>query len=177
MYLITAYFDNKTTDKIQQYINQIAKKTGNTFMLDGNVPPHITLSAFDSDKEGQLTVLLERESRRLQQGMLQWASIGTFFPYVIYLAPVLNEYLHNLSATIYESLLQMDGISIRPYYQPFQWIPHTTVGKKLSSEEMRTAFHVLQHQFGMFSGQVTHIGLAKTNPYENLAVFELREEN
>lgn len=177
MYLISAYFDDETTFKIQQYINQIAKKTGNTFMLDSHVPPHITLAALNWDREEHLTGFLEQESSRLHQGMLQWASIGTFLPYVIYLAPVLNEYLHKLSITFNESLLQIDGISIRPQYQPFQWIPHTTVGKKLSSEEMRTAFCVLQHQFGMFSGQVTHIGLAKTNPYENLAVFELGERN
>lgn len=177
MYLISAYFDKETTDKIQEYINQVAKKTGNTFMLDGRVPPHITLAAFDVDREGQITAFLEQEISQLQQGTLQWASIGTFLPYVIYLAPVLNEYLHHLSVKVNEALLQMDGVSVRPHYQPFQWIPHTTIGKKLSPEEMRTAFYVLQHQFGMFSGQVTHIGLAKTNPYENLAVFDLKQRN
>ena len=132
MYLISAYFDKETTDKIQEYINQVAKKTGNTFMLDGRVPPHITLASFDVYREGQITAFLEQEISQLQQGTLQWASIGTFLPYVIYLAPVLNEYLHRLSVTVNEALLQMDGITVRPHYQPFQWIPHTTIGKKLS---------------------------------------------
>ena len=51
MYLISIYFDPKTNKKIQQYINKVARQTGNTFMLDGNVPPHITISAFETIDE------------------------------------------------------------------------------------------------------------------------------
>lgn len=48
MYLISIYFDDKTNNRIQQAINQVAKKSGNTFMLDAEVPPHITVSAFET---------------------------------------------------------------------------------------------------------------------------------
>lgn len=89
MYLISIYFDEKTTKRIQGYIDNIAKKTGNTFMTNGNVLPHIT------------------------------------------------------------------------------------VGKKLSTEEMKIAFNVMQNQFGAFEGKVTKIGLAKTNPYYDIITYEL----
>ena len=49
-----------------------------------------------------------------------------------------------------------------------QWVPHATIGKKLSKEEMLAAFQVLQEQFGVFSSRVVRIGFAKTNPYEEL---------
>lgn len=173
MYLISAYFDDNTTQRIQQYINQVAKKTGNTFMLDKNVPPHITISAFETRKEQQAIRLLEDATMTLEQGTLQWVSAGIFFPSVIYLAPVLNQDLHTLSVRIQDLLQQIDDISISKYYQPFSWVPHATIGKKLSQEELYQAFAVLQHQFGVFSGQITELGLAKTNPYENLAVFPL----
>ena len=55
----------------------------------------------------------------------------------------------------------------------FGWLPHTTIAKKLSQEEMRTAFMVLQESFGMFFGDVVRIGLAKTNPYEDIVTWEL----
>ena len=97
MYLISIYFDEKTNKKIQQYINQVAEKTGNTFMLDGNVPPHITISAFETRQEEKVIEVLEKVVQNLTPGKLQWASVGQFFPYVIFLAPVLNEYLHELS--------------------------------------------------------------------------------
>ena len=38
---------------------------------------------------------------------------------------------------------------------------------------MIIAFKTLQNNFKMFSGQVTKIGLAKTNPYEEIKVWIL----
>lgn len=174
MYLVSLYFDEKTDARIRQYINAVAKRTGNTYMLEGNVPPHITISAFESKHEIQVIECLDESVKELQNGRIQWASVGAFFPHVIYLSPVLNEYLHQMSVTVYEALQGMDDTLIRKCYQPFAWLPHTTIGKKLSQEEMRTAFTVLQESFGMFSGDVVRIGLAKTNPYEDIVTWELK---
>ena len=174
MYLISIYFDEKTNQKIRQYIRQIAEKSGNKYMLDGNVPPHITISSFETRQEKEAIHCLEKYAEKLSQGTLQWASVGVFLPYVIYLSPVLNEYLHTMSVEIYNSISEIEDIAISPYYRPFQWQPHTTIGKKLSKEEMLTAFHILQNQFGYFEGTVTKIGLAKTNPYEDLVTYDMK---
>lgn len=173
MYLISAYFDNTVTFKLQQYIDRIAAKTGNTFMPDNHVPPHITISSFQTKQENCVIDLLEQRMENRKAGTIQWVSVGTFFPHVIYLTPVLNEYLHTLSLEIYECLTQVEDITIGACYQPFSWLPHTTIGKTLTGEEMQEAFLLLQNTFAPFSGQITKIGLAKTNPYEDLAVFEL----
>lgn len=173
MYLVSIYFDEKTDKIIQNYINQVAKKTGNTFMLDGEVPPHITISAFETKQEEKVMEALEKAVTQMKSGQLQWASVGQFFPYVIYLAPVLNEYLHSLSQNIYDSIKELKDTEISSYYQPFQWLPHTTIGKKLSKEEIKIAFEVMQNNFTMFSGTVTKIGLAKTNPYTDIVSWEL----
>lgn len=52
------------------------------------------------------------------------------------------------------------------------WMPHTTIGKTLEKEQMQAAFQALQESFGIFTGTAVQIGLAKTNPYHNLAFFE-----
>lgn len=174
MYLISIYFDEQTNHKIQEYINQIAKKTGNTCMLDGNVPPHITISAFDTPYEQQAVRALESCVNHLKMGKIHWVSIGAFLPYVIYISPVLNPFLYELSNKIYHSVLEIEGVSISKYYRPLQWMPHTTIGKKLSQEEMRIAFSALQNQFGVLTGCAVKIGLARTNPYEDLVVFDLK---
>lgn len=174
MYLISIYFDEKTNKKIQQYINQVAEKTRNTFMLDGNVPPHITISAFETKREEKVIEVLGNVVENLKPGKLKWASVGQFFPYVIFLAPVLNEYLHEISVQIYDTLLQVGEIMISPYYQPFQWLPHATVAKKLSKEEMQTAFQVMQNSFGTFEGEVVRIGFAKPNPHRDIVTWELK---
>ena len=95
MYLISIYFDEETNKKIQGYVNAVAKSTGNTYMIEGQVPPHITISSIEAKRESedQIVHALEESVQKLIQGKLQWVSVGTFFPYVMYLTPVLNEYL------------------------------------------------------------------------------------
>lgn len=174
MYLVSIYFDEKTNGIIKHHINQVAEHTGNTFMIDAKVPPHITISAFETRGEDAAIEALERAISQLTTGTLIWASVGQFFPYVTYLGPVLNAYLHGLSERIYVCLAKEKEISINQYYQPFQWIPHTTVGKKLSKEEMQMAFAVLQNSFCTFSGEVVEIGLAKPNPHRDIKRWKLK---
>ena len=176
MYLISLYFDEKTDKRIREYIKQVAKRTGNTFMLDGNVPPHITIAAFESQNLEEVIAKLDVAFKNIKAGKLTWASVGTFFPHVIFLAPVLNSALHHLAEVIHDALKNLPDIRLRPNYQPFNWMPHTTIAKKLSSEEMRIAFEVLQSSFGMFEGEAVKIGLAKTNPYEDIKVWKLGGE-
>ncbi len=173
MYLVSIYFDEKTDKRIRQMIKAVAEESGNTYMLDANVPPHITIAGLETRRESEVIERLGQVLVQQVQGTLTWAGVGAFFPNVIYLEPVLNEYLHNLSVMVNESIINIEETKIRRCYQPFQWLPHTTVGKKLSEEEMLKAFIALQRSFGMFEGNVTKIGLAKTNPYENLASWEL----
>ena len=174
MYLISLYFEQNTTNRINQYIKQVAKKSKNTYMLDANIPPHMTISAFETCCLNEVTVCLENSISKLSQGNVQFVGAGVFFPYVLYLQPVLNRYLHSLSVTIYESLFSITDTYIQKYYQPLQWLPHTTIGKKLSRTEMLTAFSVLQDSFGLFEGTVTQIGLSKTKPYTDIMVWNLK---
>ena len=174
MYLISIYFDEKTDKRIRQYMKQIADESGNRYMLDGDVPPHMTISAFETRQEEAVLEALSKKMSLLPKGSLTWASVGQFLPYVIFLAPVLNEYLHGLSEAVYTTLNGLDDVLISKFYRPFQWMPHTTVGKKLNPEELRAGFKVLQKNFSVFSGDVIRIGVAKTNPYQDIITWDLR---
>lgn len=96
--------------------------------------------------------------------------------HVIYMTPVLNAYLHGLSKLVYDKLSVLEGVDISSHYRPFQWLPHTTIAKKLSKEEMLVAFEILQNGFGMFEGEVVRMGLAKPNPHRDIATWELKKE-
>lgn len=174
MYTISIYFDEKTNKIIQQYINLIAKKSGNTYMLDNQVPPHITLSAFDTQNELAVIELVENMAKTWKCGKLQWVSVGAFMPYVVYLAPVLNRYLFELSKEIYEKLNVIGGVSIRRCYQPFQWLPHTTIAKMLSKEEMITVFQIMHNSFGVLEGMAVRVAVTKTDPHMDIAVFDMK---
>lgn len=174
MYLVSIYFDDRTNKRIQQYINKVAECTGNKYMIDGNIPPHITVSAFDTLNEEQAIVALSRVAAKLQKGVLKWASVGQFFPYVLYIEPVLNKYLHEMSQKIFDEIKDMEDILISPHYQPFSWLPHSTIGKKLTKEELQVAFRVMQDSFGTFEGEAVRIGLAKPNPHRDIMSWELK---
>lgn len=173
MYLISIYFDEKTNNTIQKLIDKVAKETGNTFMIDGKVPPHITISAFQSNKEEEVIKALDLKLKEINEGKLQMVSIGVF-PQVIYLSVVLNEYLHNLSLSIYEGVKSVNDVSFSKFYMPLQWLPHITVGKKLTEEETLIAFQVMQKHFSMFNGTITKIGLSKTKPYKEIKSWEIK---
>ncbi len=174
MYTISIYFDEKTNKIIQNHINRVAEQTGNTFMLDGNVPPHITVSLFETKQVAKVMEALEKAVKEIKTGRIQWVGVGMFFPYVIYLTPVLDEYLHSVGQAMHGCLENIEETKISPYYRPFQWLPHATIGKTLSQEQMRKAFEVLQKNFGVFEGTVTAIGLAKTNPHQDIKVWNLK---
>lgn len=172
MYLVSIYFDEKSNRKIQRYIDLVAEKTGNSFMVKESVPPHMTVAAFEARDEEKAIVAVERMAGQLEQGNITWASVGQFLPYVIFIQPVLNSYLHEFSQVAYRELDKED-VKISPLYQPFQWIPHATIGKTLAQEEMKIAFELLQTHFGMFDSKVVRIGLAKTNPHRDIKTFTL----
>ena len=175
MYLISIYFDEKTNNQINNYIRAVAKVTSNTFMLDNNVPPHITIAAFETRNENKAIEVFDEIVKNVQCGEINWVTHGIFGHSVIYIAPVLNEYLHNLSVIVNEGVKQQEEFMWDRKYQPFNWLPHTTIGKTLTKEQQLIAFKTMQNNFGIFNSTVTSIGLAKTNPFENLSMLILEE--
>lgn len=173
MYLISIYFDEKTEYKMQCLMNQIADVTGNTFMIDNKIPPHITLQAFDIRDEERAIQVFEKNVCEFISGSLLFASIGVFKKQVLYLEPVLNEYLHNIYLETYKMLENMQGVKFSPYYKPFSWIPHASLGKHLDENQLKQAFGLLLKEFNMFEGKVTRIGISKTNPHRDILVKKI----
>lgn len=177
MYLVSLYFDEKTNKKIASLMKQTADQSGNTEMIDKEVPPHITLTAFESrERETVLEEVLGRVCSGVVQGGLMWVSVAAFFPHVIYLMPVQNRYLQELSCNICLELETHGGAKIQEYYRPFEWLPHTTVARRLSGEEMRDAFAALQTSFAPFEGKVVRIGLSTGSPKREIRFWDLCKE-
>ena len=104
MYLITVYFDQKTNQILQRYINKIAEKTGNTYMTDNHVPPHMTVAAIEAKSVEVLQPAFNSLRGKIQQGTVSFVSIGQLLPYVMYVTPVLNRYLSDVSLQVYKAV-------------------------------------------------------------------------
>jgi 2'-5' RNA ligase len=176
MYLISAYFDPKTTKQLQRFINTVAEKTGNTYMLENNVPPHLTISSFETREPKKLFSIFY-ELGNIKCGAVNIISVGAFMPYVLYASPVLNGYLQNLSENVYEKISKMEDTAVSKCYRPYQWIPHITLGKKLDREQMLAAFEAMQIHFMPLKGQIVRLGLAKTNPHRDIAEIKLEQQS
>lgn len=162
MYLISLYFDEKTNQIIQSCMKCAADASGNTDMLDHEVPPHITLSVFES--RATETELVEKLDELFLNGKtceIMWVSVAAFFPRVLYLVPVLGRDLHELTLHIYEAIEGWRETHVQEYYRPFNCQPHTTVARKMTQEEMRKAFEGLQRSFVPFRGKAVRVGLSE----------------
>ena len=168
MYLISVYFDEKTNRQLLHMIDLIAKHTGNSFMTENKVPPHMTISAIEARSVEELLPAFESLKGRVTRGSIQIVSVGQLFPYVLYATPVLNEYLMELQKTVFDAYKDLPNTTINKFYQPYSWLPHITLGKKLEQEQMRKAFKIVQEHFTPINGKIEEIGLAKVNPHEDV---------
>lgn len=173
MYLISVYFDDNANKTLQRFINKLSEKTGNHFMTENYVPPHMTVSSIEARGPEVLLPAFKELQGTLKSGEIQFVSVGEIFPYVIYATPVLNEYLSELSEQIFEKFQGIPETTLSRFYKPYSWLPHVTLGKTLKKGEMQAAFGVMQEVFTPFKARVTEIGLAKVNPHEDVMRFKL----
>ena len=154
MYLISAYFDENTTRQLQRFIDAVAQNTGNTYMIDNNVPPHLTISSFETRNPQNLCDDFVKLSE-LESHDINIFSVGEFLPYVIYVTPVLD-------------------VTINRCYKPYSWFPHITLGKKLEKEQMIAAVRAMQTHFTPLKGKIVRLGLAQTNPHRDICTVDLK---
>lgn len=173
MYLISIYFDKQTNKILQWYIDKIAEKTGNYFMIENRVPPHMTIVAIEARNVDILKPAFEILNGKLYSGSMKVVSVGQLFPYVMYATPVLNQELFELSEEVYSTFFDIPETKMSEYYKPFSWLPHITLGKTLDKVQMQKAFQAMQESFVPFTAQYNEIGISKVNPHEDVGRFKL----
>lgn len=171
MYLISLYFDMETDKTLSSIMENVAGITGNTHMIEGHIPPHITVGMVNSPDENRVMSIFEKCVTGLNCGDIQIAGIGLFRKSVVYLQPVLNQYLHEISVTVNEAFEGLHAENSR--YIPFNWIPHISVAKRLTAEQQIETVRYLQGAGYPATVGINRIGLAKTNPYIDIRVCEL----
>ena len=173
-YAVTLEFDQETENKIQEMIDEVARVTGCDYMKQSKIPPHVTVSALVSDNEETLLSEMESIAETMTKDFIWFANIGVFNPYVIYLGPVMNEFLQNTCRTINERLLKYAEVGNRGRYLPNQWVPHAAIVYKLTPEAIIEAFNIVQKKFNAFGATAEKIVLARAEPYEELKSWVLQ---
>ncbi len=173
-YAVTLEFDKESQNKIQLMIDEVAGATGCDYMKRSNIPPHVTVSALVSDNESALLSEMESIAASISKDSVWFVNIGVFNPFVIYLGPVMNEFLQNTCRTVNERLLKYAEVGNRGRYLPNQWIPHAAIAVKLTPDALKEAFAIVQEKFTAFGATAERIVLARAEPYEELKSWELK---
>ena len=156
------------------HIRRTREATGCDYMKKAGIPPHVTVCALVSDREEALLAETARLAEDLRKGPVFFADIGVFNPLVIYLGPVMNEFLLNACKTVNERLLRYAEVGNLGRYLPYQWVPHAAIAVKLTPEALKKAFEIVQENFTAFPATAERLVLARAEPYEPLRVRTLK---
>lgn len=176
MYLISLYFDEKSTILLQKHQSEIEKGTQQYFLSQKKIPVHMTLSTTSEIDESLLIDYINESISQFKTGMIDLVFIGSFSKNTIFLAPVYNEYLHNLSKKINHLISLVSHQKKDNRYQPFHWQPHITLARKLDEKQLLTAFQILNQLFEPFQIKVTRIALSSSQPYHDIHVWNLKDD-
>jgi hypothetical protein len=121
-------------------------------MLDAKIPPHVTIVFFQSSNKQELVDILEENVVEFKSDKIFFSSIEMFLPSVLYLSPILNEYLTSSNMKINEIYSKVASVGDCGRYVPYSWVPHAAVATKMNNDEMRISFQVVQDDFKAFQG-------------------------
>ena len=76
MYLVSLYFDKQTDYILSNLMKQIARKSGNSYMLERQIPPHLTIGMVRQGKETDLLQHLDRCVKYWNRTEIAIVSIG-----------------------------------------------------------------------------------------------------
>ena len=173
-YGIILLFENESEDKIKDLINKIAQNNGNNYMLENNIPPHLSISLFEyNDPIHSIIELLDKNISNIKSQNLYLASIGIFNPNVLFLSPVINNILLESNKNI-NKLLENNGVNkFDNYYLENQWVPHISLGVKLNKNELLNGINLLINNYQNMGIKINRIGLVECNPYKEIKIWNI----
>jgi 2'-5' RNA ligase len=174
-YAIVLYFNEKLEKDINSLILNVSEGSGNNYMVEHSIPPHITVSLFHKENNNieQIIKFIDKNIFKINKGNIYIASIGVFNPSVLFIAPVINTYLLESNNKITELLRSFTDINFDKNYVLNQWVPHISIAVKLTGKELQKAFEVIRGEFKNIEGEINRIALIECNPYKEIKVWKL----
>jgi len=173
-YAVTLYFDDETAGQISSLTKELADVTGNDYMIQNDVPPHLTLGMFhvnEADEEKLKRLFgefVERAQAEVLCGKDFEISFGAFEDFigkVIFIKLEKDQLLAGMNRLLHEVFLPYFEAGDNRNYLPENWYPHITLGFKLSPEQFEKGMEFLKGTTEKPRGRCARIGLACCNPY------------
>lgn len=177
-YGIILGFDEQSQNKINSIRQTLARQGVHDEAYHVN---HVTLFATETEDENAIKTIalkVEKVAKTQRKLAVRFDSVGTFMTEsnVVFFSPVMTDELKDLNKKICKKLSSFKHN--HPYYAPNKWVPHSTIVLNLSDDEMLKAISVLKTFSGLpFEVEADKMVIIRYDvvPYEEVAVFELRE--
>ncbi len=159
-------FDKDSEDAILALQNEVGVATGNTFMAENNMLPHITLSLFSSDRPEESSQIVEAFARDGIDFPIRLGSVGVFNTplAVVNLLPVVTHELLLLHDDLMQRLSPYATNFQSHYLQP-DWIPHCSVAINIEPDCLGTAVEAVCARFKPRDVRIAYVSLAECCPY------------
>lgn len=173
MFQLSLLFDEVTNQKLSFYAKQVEKQLHQNYLRKNHIPFHLTMATYKTIDENAFIKEADFLFNTYHSQKLYFVSIGCFQKSTLYLLPVYNEFLNQLTMDIHQRLKQYSCISKNNRYLPYHFVPHVSLIRKMNEEQINIAFSLLNHYFEPFYSKVTHIVLAQTKPYKEIKRWSL----
>lgn len=138
-------------------------------------PPHVTLGMFTEIDETKAEEKLKKLVRPWKKAQANFSSAGAFPDGVLFISPVMNEFIYTVHVEVHESFHYPKQGHER--YSYGNWLPHLTlVEYKDNIETLMEAFKILLENFSTLSGEFDRVALVRLGSTAvELCSFKLRD--
>ena len=79
-YAVSLHFTHDVNEIITSAVKAIAEVTGNNFIIENKIPPHVTIGAFHAAKENETKLIKKVEdfTKSQKAGIVRFTKIGNF---------------------------------------------------------------------------------------------------
>ena len=155
-------------------MKDIAAVTGNNYMLDNSVPPHLSLGLFHAEEEK--AEVMKKLFREFAEGLksegsnlsLNFNGPDNFADKVIFLSVARDEPLMKLNRDLHQLFLPHFEAGDNRNYLPENWVPHIALAVKLGGQQFEKGFDVAKIFPLPKSAKITSATLARCNPYNEV---------
>jgi len=158
---ISAWFDQQTEDSVREVWRQLAESGVFSEFHDGPFRPHITLSAYVNLEVDSCVACLRDFLCTTPPLSVSLYSLGQFLlpTGAIYISSLINEPLLAFRREIARRLSSFGSVLFLPYYEPDRWVPHVSLARGLTPQQLLAAFEICQKIPLPISAQVNRVGI------------------
>ena len=165
-YAVLVYFDPASEESIRIIQEEASRVSGNTYVFDNRIFPHITLSLFSKEDYDGIIEDLRGFSEKLRNINIHLTSIGIFnsSPAVVNLLPVVSKDITRIHKLLHQKLSR-HICDFNPYYEEANWVPHCAVAVNIGEMELMPVIKTTCALFQPMVCRLSTLSLVECDPY------------